>query len=311
MAETGTVQELYRQAVEDFLEKVRQDPYIVAVILVGSLSHDVVWQKSDIDVLLVTDEAASRGGKPGEKAFSLVERGINIHAYLSPRGEFRRLVEGSVQSSFFHSLVNHGRILFTRDESLHELIEGLHHLGARDRQHQLLRFALFVMPCLTKAEKWLRAKQDLEYCFLWIMRCLDGLAGVETVRRGEVAGREVILQAMRLNPEFFRPLYTDLIHAEKDYKLLDDCLRRIEGYLMEHLKEVFGPVLEYLAEAGVPRSATEINYHFKTQMNLEGADMACEWLADQEVIGKAALPVRLTPRSRVAMDEAAYFYETN
>lgn len=310
MPEAGAVQELYRQAVEDFLEKVRQDPYIVTVILVGSLSHDVVWKKSDIDLLLLTDEAASKG-KAGETAFSLVERGINIHAYLKPRGEFRRLVEGSIQSSFFHSLVNHGRLVFTRDETVRELFEGLDHLGARDRQVQLLRSATFILPVLTKAEKWLRAKGDVEYSFFWLMKCLDGLASVEVLLRGEVTGREVVQQALRHNPEFFRPLYTDLIHAEKNYELMDGCLRRIETYLMDRLPELFGPILEYLAEAGVPRSATEINHHFKNQMNLEGADMACEWLADQEVIGKAALPVRLTPRSRVAVDEAAYFYETN
>jgi uncharacterized protein len=41
---------------------VQRDPYIVAAILLGSLSYDVVWEKSDIDMLFVTEEFKARGG---------------------------------------------------------------------------------------------------------------------------------------------------------------------------------------------------------------------------------------------------------
>src|SRR5690242_19737636 len=33
----------FREALESFVEKVRQDRYIIAAILFGSLSHDTVW----------------------------------------------------------------------------------------------------------------------------------------------------------------------------------------------------------------------------------------------------------------------------
>ena len=33
--------------------KVKQDRYVIAAILYGSLSHDTVWRKSDIDMMLV------------------------------------------------------------------------------------------------------------------------------------------------------------------------------------------------------------------------------------------------------------------
>ena len=41
---------LYNQALDSFLAKVKQDRYIIAAILFGSLSHDTVWRKSDIDI---------------------------------------------------------------------------------------------------------------------------------------------------------------------------------------------------------------------------------------------------------------------
>lgn len=299
-----TVAGRYQEALDRFVEKVRQDPYILAAILMGSLSHDVVWEKSDIDMLLVAQE-----GRDHEGGFSLTECGVIIHASLMPRSKFKRAIEGSLQSSFLHSALNKGRILFTRDETLADLFERGASIGARDREAQLLQNAVGILPALTKAEKWLRAKGDADYCFLWIMKSLDGLARIETILQGEVTGREVIHQALRHHPAFFRAVYTDLIHGDKSPGALDRTLTLIEAYLMERVPVLFKPLLEYLDEAGGPRSARELNHYFQNQMNLEGVDNACEWLADQQVLGRVALPLRLTPKSRVDVDEAAYYYE--
>ena len=62
---------------------------------------------------------------------------------------------------------------------------------------------------------------------------------------------------------------------------------------------------------GEARSATEIEDHFKRNFGIEGVTGACEYLADQELIGKASLPVRLTKRSNIAVNEMAFFCGTN
>lgn len=75
---------------------MQQDRSILAALLCGSLSHDTVWAKSNIDLVLVTidDTKVPSGG------IALHADGVNVHAILIPRGEFRRTVEGSVQNSF-------------------------------------------------------------------------------------------------------------------------------------------------------------------------------------------------------------------
>jgi predicted nucleotidyltransferase len=62
MDKNGSIQSQYEEAVAQLVEKLQRDPYIVAAILLGSLSYDVVWEKSDIDMLLVTEETRSRSG---------------------------------------------------------------------------------------------------------------------------------------------------------------------------------------------------------------------------------------------------------
>jgi uncharacterized protein len=304
MATTAEVQQRYQQALDLLIEKVQRDHWIIAAVLLGSLSYDVVWEKSDIDLLLIREEGKQKSG-----GCTLVEAGINVHVIMMPRSEFRKMMEGSLQSSFMHSaVVVRGRLLFTRDETIRSLFESRDRLGARDREIQLLRAGASILPALVKAEKWFHVKQDLDYSFFWIMRCLDGLATIEVLTHGEITGREVIQQALPHNPEFFRAVYTDLIHGEKTREVIHAALQRIHGYLRERVTDVFRPILDYLAEAQGIRSATELNHYFSNQMNLEGIDTACEWLADEEIIQKLSSPHRLTEKSRVDVQEAAYYY---
>ena len=41
---------------------------------------------------------------------------------------------------------------------------------------------------------------------------------------------------------------------------------------------------------------------------MSGVTTACEYLADQGLIGKASTPVRLTKKSNVDVQELAFFY---
>jgi predicted nucleotidyltransferase len=51
-----TLQEKFSEALAALVEQVKQDRSILAAILCGSLSHDRVWARSDIDLVLVTSD---------------------------------------------------------------------------------------------------------------------------------------------------------------------------------------------------------------------------------------------------------------
>src|SRR5678816_3599076 len=156
MEQPETTQRRFTAALDAFVERATQEPYVLAIILGGSLSHDRVWEKSDIDLLVIGRDEKNN---PKEcKSFSLVENGVNIHATLQPRSQFKRMIEGSLQSTFMHSFFSKSRLLFTRDETIRELYDNVQRLGAKDREVQLLRAGTGVLPCLYKAQKWFHAK---------------------------------------------------------------------------------------------------------------------------------------------------------
>jgi hypothetical protein len=172
----------------------------------------------------------------------------------------------------------------------------------------LLRLTGVVLWALPKAEKWFAVKHDLRYSFVYILHCANGLASLEVTAAGEVPGREVIHQALRRNPAFFNKVYTDLIDGPKDEEAIRGALEAINDYMEERIPLFFGPVLDYLAEAGTPRSATEIDAHFRNAVQMESVAGVCEWLSEKGAIEKVSAPLRLSEKSRVAVQEAAYCY---
>ncbi|SPE42325.1 conserved hypothetical protein [Candidatus Sulfopaludibacter sp. SbA3] len=301
---TGPVQKQFTEALDELVAQIKHDRSILAAILCGSLSHDTVWEKSDIDLVLVTidDKTVEQSG------LALYASGVNVHASLMPRAQFRKTVEGAVRNSFLHSLLAKGRLLYTHDDTIAALCARLHEIGERDTQVQLLSAAAQAVGSIDKAHKWFVTRGDLDYSALWILYAATPLAKIEVMSARLLADREVIPQAMKLNPEFFQSIYTAMLNTKKTRKSVQSALDAIDGYLAQRAATLFAPVLEHLREVGEARSCTELEAHFKRNFNMEGVTMACEYLANQKLIGKASMPVHLTKRSTVQVQELAFVH---
>lgn len=297
----------FSAALDKLVDRIKQDRTVLAAILCGSLSHDTVWDKSDIDLALVTIDDR----KNDERGVSLYADGVNTHAFVLSRTEFRRIVEGSVANSFMHSLLAKGRLLYAHDESIPPLWERLQSMGERDRRIQLLNAGAAALPPVYKARKWFVTRKDLDYTALWILYAATPLARIEVIGAGLLADREVIPQAMHLNPSFFTTVYHDLLNQGKTAKTVSAALDAIDVYLAERTETVFGLVIEHLREVGEARSATEIEDHFARNYGSHQVTGVCEYLADRGLITKASVPVKLTHRSNVEVQELAFFYGSN
>ena len=296
------IQERFARALEPLLERLRRDRSILAVLLCGSLAHDRVWERSDIDLALVTvdDRSIASGMR------SLNADDVNVHAFLLPRASFRKLVEGELQHSFIHAMLVKSVVLYTHDESITALCEAMRDLGARDRSIQMLRAATGALSALNKAHKWLATRGDLDYTALWILYAASSLAQIEVIGTGRVADREVLPDALALNPSFFGIAYTGLLNQRKTKAGVTAALAAADGYLRDRTPALFALVLDYLREAGEARSATEIEADFRRRFDISDVTSACEYLADEGVIAKVSLPARLTKKSNVEVEELAF-----
>lgn len=298
------VRQKFTAALDALVRDLRQDRSVLAAILCGSLSHDTVWAKSDIDLVLVTVDHK----KVESSDLALYADGLNVHAILIPRTEFRKTVEGSVHSSFMHSFLAKGHLLYSHDPTIADLCARLQSLGARDASIQLLKAASAAMSTLYKAQKWMLTRGDLEYTALWILYTATPVAAIEVISAGKLVDREVIPQAVKLNPPLFQAIYFDLLNGPQSRDRVETALKTLNTYIETRAAALFAPVIEYLREAGDVRSSKDIEHHFKKNFDVPGVIIACEYLADQGLIGKASIPVHLTKLSNVEVQELAFFF---
>lgn len=316
MQSQDAIEQQYHEAVDALVEKVQKDPYILAAIVAGSFSYAQVWEKSDLDMEFIGRDAV----RPTQSFFSLVENGVNIHASITPRNAFKRAIEGAQQGSFMHSYFSHSTLLFSRDASIQEWYNknaNRNNIGERDKQFQILDVVASTLPSLIYAEKQFYVNKDCLISFLSLLEVVQGLARIEVLLNDEVPVREVIQPALRYNPNFFNRVYTDLMNCEKSEAVIQDTLDAINAYLDER-QFIFQPILDYLIAQKAPRANTELNAdlgrnaHGKrgdSEFDEESLDLVCQWLAWKGVIRQVALPMKLTTKSQVSVEEPAYYYD--
>jgi predicted nucleotidyltransferase len=299
-----SIHQKFVAALDALVEQIKGDRSILAAILCGSLSHDTVWARSDIDLVLVTIDDRNVNASD----LTLNADGISVHAFLFPRVQFRKIVEGSIHNSFMHALLAKGRLLYTHDPTIADICATLGQIGERDTRIQLLRAATHALGSIDKAHKWFVTRRDLDYTALWILYAATPLAQLEVIGAHMLADREVIPQALKLNPAFFTTIYVELLNGKKTPQRVQAALDAVDGYMVDRALRLFEPVTEYLRDAGEARSCSEIENHFKRHYDLGGMTIACEYLADRGLIGKASTPVHMTKKSNVEAQELAFFY---
>src|SRR5262249_54589806 len=154
-----------------------------------------------------------------------------------------------------------------------------------------------------KAHKWLITRGDLDYTALWILYAATPLAQMAVLDAGLIVDREVIPQALKLNPSFFKKIYVDLLNAAKTRKTVEAALDTIDRYMADRAATVFAPLIDHLREVGEPRSCREIENYFSRHFDVDAVTAACEYLADQGIIGKVSTGARLTKKSNVDVQE--------
>jgi predicted nucleotidyltransferase len=295
----------YMEALDNFLDRIKQDRYVLAVILAGSLEHDLVWEKSDIDLILIVDDM-----KKPRNFYSLVENGIIINAFIYNRSQFKRDFDSELSSSQFHSWISKTKLIYTRDDTLKELYDNLSGVGEGDRDLQLLKYAAFSIAGLAKAQKFLYIKKDPLYSAYFILSdMLQNLARIEVLLNGGIPLRDVIYQALVMNPEFFQRIYTDLLQEKKEEAKVKEVLEMIEAYLSERQEALFKLLINILKYEGDVVGISALQKKLEIA-NIDPAILveACEWLAEKNRIQKLSTPVRLTTKSWLQVNEAAYYY---
>jgi hypothetical protein len=290
----------YQAAADSFIGKLKDDPNVIAVILSGSLSYDQVWEKSDIDMTLIVRDQTLKND-----SFCMVEDDITINAMIVPRSGFKRFLESLRGGSRLHSYFSKGKIVYSTEDSLYEYFEEYKRVGRDDMAHTLLFDACELHYYYEKSLKWLKVKGDTSYAQYYLLKAAEVIARMEVCLSGEIPTREAIRKAQTINPALMTVYYDGAMSHPYSIIELMNAISGLNRYLEEHLDIISGPVIDYMSD-GEMKTVTMISKFFHTDSHFIIGML--DYLADQGIIAKVSQTIRITPKSKLAVEEITYQY---
>ena len=285
----------YMEAVDDFVETVKKDVNVIAVIVQGSLANDIVWEKSDIDATVIVRDQDIKVHE-----FSLDADGIVLNMAVIPRTKFVRNMEKSLAGG---SMLAKAKVVYTIDDSITEMVERNQEIGVRDAQHMAISWACAIAVYMEKCQKWLYIKEDYQYCRLYILKAAEMMASLEICMALEPSRREAIQRAAVLNPSLMERFYTYPMNNILSRDELEQLIIEMDKYLENCIPFYSKPILDYLADGEI-KTATMLSREFGG-----GGHFLChlmDYLVSKGVVDRMSETVRLTPKSRPMLEETAY-----
>src|SRR4051812_41014628 len=256
----------FEAALGQFIERITQDRYVLALVLVGSLRADTIWRRESLSLWIIEADGVSRrlpSDGTDERVFRiLVENGINIHAEVIPRTRFKQMVEGASRTAFSCNFFAERRVVASKDPSIARWFEAANRLATKDQERELLTFSTWTIHAHRHARKRLDLKGDLELAAQDTLGAAHSVAHTEIIRRGEVWEQEVIYRAMEGAPDLFRTIYLDVLAKRKNRRVLSNALDAIDAYLDEHYQNHLKPLLAYLKKQSRVVPLSEISDAF-------------------------------------------------
>lgn len=304
----------FREALDQFVERLREDRTILAAVLVGSLNETTIWRKESLALWVVeTDGVTKRLKSDGndERIFRvLVEDDINLHVELIPRTRFKQMVEGASRTAFSCNFLAHRELVYCDDPSIEGWFEQASIAAKKDQAKELLATTTWAIWGYRHALKLLERKKDLELTRQVLLESAYAVAAMEIVRAGEVYEDLMIYRGIEARPELMKTIYLDLLNKKPTKKSLEAAMNALHDYLDVDWQENLKPLIQYLAKQRRTVGLTELSEAFAySQIYPWHLESACEWLVKQGLVEKLSAPYKLTKKSRIDVEEPAYSFD--
>jgi predicted nucleotidyltransferase len=288
----------YLAAVDSFVEKVKDDPNVIAVIVYGSVAQGTVWEKSDVDVMLVVRDQNLLNDNYG-----IYEDNITFGLEICRRSDLKRTIEKALTGSVGHSFSTTCKIVYTRDESLYEYFEENKTIGKSDMDKAVFNSVNWLIGLMEKIEKWLVVKNDVIYARYYVLKAADVIAQIEVTSRGKIPTREAILQAAELNPRLIETFYTEPMNRIMDENEIRCLLRKMDEFIATHMEAILNVTGDYFGDGEI-KTGTMISRHFNSNMHF--LHPILDYLCDRGYLDKISQTIRITPKSKLSVEEVAF-----
>lgn len=279
--EDEIVRDRCSRVIKKISAALRESKLCIAAYLLGSASHDQIWEWSDIQIAVILDD-----GYKGKQYHTLFQDGMYVALNVYTLTAFKEWIGVVHADDFMWKAFSKRTVLFSKDTVLDELLDEAFIIGSADRQKEMLLAFSGAVYYLNKAEKNLYVKRNLENAVYFIPQIAENIALIEIFQNQQIPEREVIAQGKKYNREVFANIYDPLFRGNVDEETVKGILAYGAGYLEQHTRMIYQPVIAYLEEHG------DLEY-FKYETRPHGFGINYEWLVRCGIAERYGIPEKI------------------
>ena len=267
-------------AKDSFIEKIKKNRKCLAAYLYGSLSHDLIFEWSDLQMFLVFED--------GYKwtAPVLIENGIDINPRVWTKSKFLEWIASTDLEDWDFRGLSKSTLLFVKDPIIKESVDDIFYIGERDKEVEMSIGFSQAIYAMNKAEKNFYVKKNTENAVHYLFMAANAIAWIEVAKQRIFHEREVVLQAKKFNPELFRKIYDPMLYESITDNMVSEILTLNMEYLKENTELVYRPVLEYLKKHGTT-----------DRFSMPRGSLDLTWLYRMGILEKEIMPTKISSQN--------------
>lgn len=301
----------YEKALSLFVDRLKEDRWIVGAVLQSSLCEETIWKREKIHLWIIEADGVTRRYKSDDEEKHIyrtfIEEGIVVATEVIPRSRFKRMIEGNSRTAFNCNFFAHRVLLYATDASLERWFEDANALAVKDQNTALWIASTWLIHPLKHIDRLVNIKKDIQRAREELLWAAWTLAAIEIIERGEICEGDFIHRGVELNPELFLVVYSDVQSGTVKKASILAALKRVHEHLEKNGTRWLKPLVQALKKKGRLTSLSELaDDYAHTQVYPWHIETACEWLTENAIVNTFSAPFRLTKRSVVELEEPAY-----
>jgi uncharacterized protein len=240
----------YQDACDNALNKFKNNDQVIAIVVYGSIISGDIWEKSDIDFLVITKE---------ENKMDIIHSKIldvPMHINYISKDIFVDSYNNMLKGGSFHKAFFMGKLVYCIDETIEEIHNATRFYSDRDKSIRNIEILCNLLNSIHFAKKYMMTGKH-ETAFQWCVEVLKNYARILMNSNGHITDNDILSYAVNMNSNV-ENIFVVLNDDKPLLGRLNYIIDATEKFVSNNVEAISKPLVLYLKQSKKPLSASDL-----------------------------------------------------
>jgi uncharacterized protein len=240
----------YQEAYESTVSKLKANNQVIAVVVYGSMVSGDVWEESDIDFLIITNEK--------NKTENIYTKACNIPVHINylSKDVFISSYKNLLKGGTFHKAFFTGKLVYCSDDDIRNIHMSARFYGDRDINIRNVDMLTHLVNSLHYTKKYYTTHK-FETSYQWCIETLKNYARLLMNMNGHITDKDILSFAVNMDDnieKLFKLFNSNMSVRDK----IGEILSQIDEFIDLNIEVLSQPIVDFLREKRTQLSIQDI-----------------------------------------------------